>query len=89
MVAHKDLRARVFPQPAECEASGHCYTAASIQVGRQNYAAKIERLDYWLGEYLALLLVQKVAMTTITCIASASVRLSVLLLLVLLLRLRT
>jgi hypothetical protein len=70
MVAHHDLRSRQMPPPAECEASGHCYTPASIQVGRQNYAAKIERLDYWLGEYLSLLEVQQVASETITCIAS-------------------
>ena len=72
MVASNNLRSRVFPQPSECGglARGHCYSAASIQVGRQNYAAKIERLDYWLGKYLELLAVQKVQLTTITCIAS-------------------
>lgn len=70
MVAHHDLRSRRMPAPVECEASGHCYTPASIQVGRQNYAAKIERLDFWLGQYLSLLEVQQVASTTITCITS-------------------
>eukprot|EP00729_Bicosta_minor_P008181 gene8181-14366_t len=29
--------------------------AATVAMGRQNYAAKIERLDYWLGQYIHLL----------------------------------
>ena len=39
MVSSNSLRDRVFPQPAECEASGHCYSNESIQVGRQNYVS--------------------------------------------------
>ena len=69
VAANGGIRSRIFPQPAECVMPA-CFSNASIQVGRQNYAAKIERLDYWLGRYLALLEQQRVSATTITCIAS-------------------
>ena len=69
MIASNALRSRIFPAPSECEASGHCFSEESIQIGRQNYAAKIERLDFWLGRYLEIFRLQNVQDSTITCIA--------------------
>ena len=43
-----------------------------LQVGRQNYAAKIERLDYWLGQYIALLRTQGVLEHTVLCVTGCS-----------------
>lgn len=37
---------------------------------RQNYAAKIERVDYWLGQYLELLKQQGIVDNTVVCFTS-------------------
>ena len=50
MMAFRGLRDRVFPLPVMSNV-----TSATVVMGRQNYAAKIERLDYWLGQYITLL----------------------------------
>jgi arylsulfatase A-like enzyme len=46
------VRGRTFPN-ATMAASGPGRDV--VEMGRQNYAAKIERLDYWLGQYIQLL----------------------------------
>ena len=70
MINSNNLRGRTFPAPSLNNASLQPLSAASVQVGRQNYAAKIERLDYWLGQYLALLEAQGARADTVVCIAS-------------------
>ena len=65
MMAFRGLRGRSFPPPVLSNV-----TAATVAMGRQNYAAKIERLDYWLGEYVTLLAAQGALASTVVCIAS-------------------
>eukprot|EP00038_Savillea_parva_P027514 m.59994 g.59994 ORF g.59994 m.59994 type:complete len:417 (-) comp7930_c0_seq1:183-1433(-) len=66
MMESNNLRGRVFPDPTM---NGEV-PADEVKMGRQNYAAKIERLDYWLGQYKALLADQGVLNNTIICLAS-------------------
>merc|ERR1712093_849406 len=42
----------------------------TVQMGRQNYAAKIERLDFWLGQYIDLLAAQHALEETVICVSS-------------------
>lgn len=61
MMQSHGLRQRRFPLPT----MNTGVTNATVTVGRQNYAAKIERLDYWLGQYKALLQDQGTAMRAV------------------------
>lgn len=50
----------LFPHPAYCNSTNSISrnalcTPKNIQITRRNYAAKIERVDYWLGQYLAVI----------------------------------
>lgn len=60
------VRGRRFPQPDMSTST----PAAVATMGRQNYAAKIERLDYWLGEYIGLLNRTGELDNTVICLAS-------------------
>ena len=61
------VRDRTFPL---AEFSGTA--AAEQQMGRQNYAAKIERLDYWLGRYVDLLTSTGELNSTVICLCSGN-----------------
>ena len=41
-----------------------------MQLTRQNYAAKIERVDYWLGEYMGWIEAAGQLARTLVCLAS-------------------
>eukprot|EP00041_Stephanoeca_diplocostata_P033803 m.1125554 g.1125554 ORF g.1125554 m.1125554 type:complete len:552 (+) comp24409_c0_seq3:305-1960(+) len=66
MMTRNALRQRRFPTPTMNTGVPN----ATVVIGRQNYAAKIEQLDYWLGQYKALLKEQDVLDNTIICVAS-------------------
>jgi arylsulfatase A-like enzyme len=68
MAASHDLRGRTFPNATMCGAPQP--PQALMAISRQNYAAKIERLDFWLGRYISLLESQGALENTIICIAS-------------------
>jgi arylsulfatase A-like enzyme len=71
MMASNDLRGRAFPPPAFFSPGpGAAHSAEEVVIGRQNYAAKVERLDYWLGRYVALLDEQGALSSTVICLAS-------------------
>jgi arylsulfatase A-like enzyme len=59
------VRNRTFPLATNSDIA-----AAKQQMGRQNYAAKIERLDYWLGQYVQLLTTSGEIDSTIICLCS-------------------
>ena len=59
-----------MPLPTLNNASAEPIGQHIVQIGRQNYVGKIERLDYWLGQYVLLLEAQGVLEDTIICIAS-------------------
>ena len=58
-----------FPPPYQCD-NGRLCTDDNIQMARQNYAAKIERLDWWLGQYVSLVDARGELANTIVCLAS-------------------
>lgn len=66
MMESNDLRSRTFPLPT----MNVPVPPDVVKIGRQNYAAKIERLDYWLGQYKNLLAEQGVLNNTIICLCS-------------------
>lgn len=70
MIASNALRNRSMPLPTLNNASAEPIGQHIVQIGRQNYVGKIERLDYWLGQYVLLLKAQGVLEDTIICIAS-------------------
>eukprot|EP00040_Diaphanoeca_grandis_P026766 m.150354 g.150354 ORF g.150354 m.150354 type:complete len:548 (+) comp30723_c0_seq4:224-1867(+) len=61
----RTVRNRTFP-PAQLSTT----PVVQVLMGRQNYAAKIERLDYWLGQYISFLNASNELENTIICIAS-------------------
>ena len=58
-----------FPAPAQCSGGALC-TPGNVQLTRQNYAAKIERVDYWLGEYMGWIEAAGQLARTLVCLAS-------------------
>ena len=55
-----------FPAPYGCP-TDHLLCG---QITRQNYAAKIERIDHWLGQYRGVIAVRGEAAATMVCLAS-------------------
>ena len=57
------VRTRIFPN-----ATASLTPGGQQRMGRQNYAAKIERLDYWLGVYTDFLRANGELNRTIICV---------------------
>eukprot|EP00051_Salpingoeca_urceolata_P002536 m.51031 g.51031 ORF g.51031 m.51031 type:complete len:567 (+) comp12194_c0_seq1:132-1832(+) len=60
-----------WPTPYECNATeADLCVPETLQLMQTNYAAKIERIDYWLGRYLQALELSGELKDTVICLAS-------------------